>query len=85
MPWDSSVGVCPPRVDIKLISTATKKDYAMHEVFLAGWGMPIGELFWLETLANKCRRLGRWTFFFVSEPLNVNGGVASPPNALAIL
>jgi hypothetical protein len=64
---------------------ATKKDYAMHEVFLAGWGMPIGEMFYLEELAEQCRRLGRWTFFFTSEPLNVNGGVASPPNALAIL
>jgi hypothetical protein len=64
---------------------ATKKDYAMHEVFLAGWGMPIGEMFYLEKLAEECRRLGRWTFFFTSEPLNVNGGVASPPNALAIL
>jgi hypothetical protein len=36
-------------------------------------------------LAEECRRLGRWTFFFTSEPLNVIGGIASPPNALAIL
>lgn len=66
-------------------NSATKKDYAMHEVFLAGWGMPIGEMFYLEKLAEQCRRLGQWTFFFTSEPLNVNGGVASPPNAIAIL
>ncbi|KAI9650907.1 hypothetical protein NHQ30_000942 [Ciborinia camelliae] len=40
----------------------------LHEWLLAGWGMPIGELFDLE-----------------SVPLKVPGGVASPPNGVAIL
>lgn len=57
----------------------------MHEWLLAGWGMPIGELFDLERLANECRRLKKWSFFFSSVPLNVPGGVASPPNGVAIL
>ncbi|KAF8857363.1 hypothetical protein BDZ45DRAFT_674765 [Acephala macrosclerotiorum] len=57
----------------------------MHEWLLAGWGMPIGELFDLERLATECRRLKKWTFFFSSVPLNVPGGVASPPNGVAIL
>ncbi|KAI0405304.1 hypothetical protein F4802DRAFT_607015 [Xylaria palmicola] len=56
----------------------------MHEVLLAGWGCPIGELFDLEELAVHCRQAGRWTFFISSEPCNVPGGVASPPNVLAI-
>ncbi|KAI1108014.1 hypothetical protein F5Y14DRAFT_457511, partial [Nemania sp. NC0429] len=56
----------------------------MHEVLLAGWGCPIGELFDLEKLAAHCRDAGRWTFFVSSEPCNVPGGVASPPNVLAI-
>lgn len=46
--------------------------------------MPIGELFDLEDLAAQCEKAQRWTFFFTSEPLNVAGGVASPPNALTI-
>jgi hypothetical protein len=46
--------------------------------------MPIGELFDMESLAQHCSTAQRWTFFFTSEPLNVTGGVASPPNALAI-
>lgn len=46
--------------------------------------MPIGELFDLEDLADQCEKTQRWSFFFTSEPLNVVGGVASPPNALAI-
>ncbi|KAK6219950.1 hypothetical protein QIS74_05452 [Colletotrichum tabaci] len=51
-------------------------DLWMHEVLLAGWGMPIGELFDLEALAERCRREGRWSFFVASEPCNIPGGVA---------
>lgn len=60
-------------------------DMRMHETILSGFGMPIGELFDLEELSEQCAREKRWTFMFTSEVLNVPGGVASPPNALAIL
>jgi hypothetical protein len=56
----------------------------MHEVILSGWGMPIGELFDLENLAEHCKKENRWSFFFTSEVCKVPGGVASPPNGLAI-
>lgn len=56
----------------------------MHEVVLAGYGCPIGELFWLEKLAEVCKAQQRWSFFVSSEVCNVPGGVASPPNVLAI-
>ena len=59
--------------------------YFLHEWLLAGWGMPIGELFDLERLAAECKKLQKWSFFFSSMPLNVPGGVASPPNGVAIL
>ncbi|KAI0834568.1 hypothetical protein F5Y06DRAFT_289666 [Hypoxylon sp. FL0890] len=58
--------------------------FSLHEVLLAGWGCPIGELFDLEKLAEYCKAQGRWSFFVSSEPCNVPGGVASPPNVLAI-
>ncbi|KAF4448473.1 hypothetical protein F53441_8113 [Fusarium austroafricanum] len=58
---------------------------ALHEVFLSGWGMPIGESFDLETLAERCKEEGRWSFFLTSVPLDIPGGVASPPNAIAIM
>ncbi|KAJ2983168.1 hypothetical protein NQ176_g888 [Zarea fungicola] len=58
---------------------------AMHEVFLSGWGMPIGESFDLELLAKRCQENRRWCFFFMSVPLNVPAGVASPANAVAVL
>ncbi|KAK7516321.1 hypothetical protein IWZ03DRAFT_360073 [Phyllosticta citriasiana] len=60
------------------------QDVLLHQYLLAGWGMPIGELFDLEALAATCRELGRWTFFVASMPLNMPGGVSSPPNAMAI-
>jgi hypothetical protein len=56
----------------------------MHETILALWGLPIGELFDLEALADDCAQDGIYEFFFTSAPLNKLGGVASPPNALAI-
>ncbi|KAI0195519.1 putative cyclase-domain-containing protein [Astrocystis sublimbata] len=58
---------------------------SMHEVFLSGWGMPVGECFDLEALARKCKERKCWSFLFVSVPLDIPGGVASPPNAVAIL
>ncbi|VDB85207.1 unnamed protein product [Peniophora sp. CBMAI 1063] len=55
----------------------------MHETILSLWGMPLGELFDLEKLSEVCKRNGRYTYFFSSWPLNILGGVASPPNAAA--
>ncbi|QUC22866.1 uncharacterized protein UV8b_07107 [Ustilaginoidea virens] len=58
--------------------------FQLHPWLLAGWGMPIGELFDLERLSEECSKRQRWTFFFSSMPLKVPGGVASPPNGVAI-
>ncbi|KAK1637911.1 putative cyclase-domain-containing protein [Colletotrichum phormii] len=58
---------------------------SMHEVFLSGWGMPIGESFDLERLAVRCKELQRWSFMMVSVHLDIPGGIASPPSAVAIL
>ncbi|KAF2658359.1 hypothetical protein K491DRAFT_593173 [Lophiostoma macrostomum CBS 122681] len=62
---------------------AVQPEYLCHPVLLSGWGTPIGELFDLEGLSETCERLGRWTFFLSSAPLNYKGVVASPPNAIA--
>ena len=56
----------------------------MHEVLLSGWGTPIGECWDLEELSETCRKPNRWTFLLTSQPLNLPGGVASPPNATAV-
>ncbi|KAL4982286.1 hypothetical protein BDW68DRAFT_182690 [Aspergillus falconensis] len=61
-----------------------QSDIFLHEYVLAGWGMPIGELFDLEALADMCLEHKRWSFFVASIPLNMPGGVSSPPNIMAI-
>jgi kynurenine formamidase len=56
----------------------------LHFHMLAFFGMPIGEMWNLDPLADDCAADGRYEFFFTSAPLNIPGGVGSPPNALAI-
>lgn len=56
----------------------------LHARVLCYLGMPIGEMFDLEALADDCARDGTYECMFTSAPLNLLGGVGSPPNALAI-
>jgi kynurenine formamidase len=59
-------------------------DTMLHFSLLALLGLPIGELFDLDALADDCAADGRYSFLFTSAPLNLAAGVATPPNALAI-
>jgi hypothetical protein len=56
----------------------------LHQYFLSLFGLNIGELWDLKALSETCKKLGRYEFFFTSIPLNVPGGIGSPPNALAL-
>lgn len=56
----------------------------LHHTLLPLFGLPLGEMFNLDPLAADCAADGVYEFFFTSAPLNKQGGVASPPNALAI-
>ena len=56
----------------------------LHYRALPLLGLPLGELFVLAPLAEDCARDGCYEFMLVSAPLNLEGGVASPPNAVAI-
>ncbi|KAM5344380.1 hypothetical protein ACJ41O_012917 [Fusarium nematophilum] len=47
-------------------------DMSIHQWALAGWGLPIGEMFDLEELAEKCAERKRWSFFLCSVPLKVS-------------
>ncbi|PYI08690.1 hypothetical protein BO78DRAFT_339114 [Aspergillus sclerotiicarbonarius CBS 121057] len=57
----------------------------IHQQILACWGMPLGEMWDLERLSQRCREVGRWVVFVTSAPGNVVGGVGSHANAMAIL
>ena len=80
--WDNFSAVAGDQPSLECWPAST--EWSLHEVLLAGWGCPIGELFDLEKLAERCAAEKRWSFFVVSEPCCVPGGVASPPNILAI-
>ncbi|KAF2850294.1 hypothetical protein T440DRAFT_110248 [Plenodomus tracheiphilus IPT5] len=60
----------------------------LHQWVLAGWGVMIGEMWDLEGVCERAERDGKegWrkTCWVGSMPLKVPGGVASPPNAVAI-
>ena len=84
--WDNDfAAVAPDTVAYEVWPSPKPCGVSLHEVFLSGWGMMIGETWDLERLGEECERLGRRSFFLNSVPLNVRGGVASPPGAMAIL
>lgn len=56
----------------------------LHFCLLGLLGIPIGELFDLDSLAEHCQSTGRFSFLLTSAPLNLLSGVATPANALAI-
>lgn len=56
-----------------------------HTILLPLLGLPLGEMWNLDPLADHCATTGRYECFFTSAPLNLPAGVASPPNALAIV
>jgi len=57
----------------------------LHRPLIALLGMAMGELWKLDELAAACADESRYDFFVTCKPLNIPGGVGSPPNALAIL
>ena len=44
---------------------------SLHQWALAGWGLPLGEMFDLERLCEKSEELGRRSCFVSSVPLKV--------------
>jgi hypothetical protein len=55
-----------------------------HIQLITYFGMNLGELWDLDALAADCAEDGAYEFLLTSAPLNVPGGVGSPPNALAV-
>lgn len=58
---------------------------SLHRRLIPLLGIPLGELFDLEALAEACHERGSHAFLFTAAPLNLRGGVGSPANALAVL
>jgi kynurenine formamidase len=83
--WDNKVaaiGTDCPAVEAFPFDFADEN--ALHYRALPLLGLPLGELFVLAPLAEDCAADRRYEFMLVSTPLNLEGGIASPPNAVAI-
>lgn len=57
----------------------------LHQMILAQFGQYIGELWFVDDLADWCAAHGRNEFLLTSTPMLVPGSVASPANVLAIV
>ena len=85
-----AVEVWPPGSHLSAEEAAARADPdRLHERFvhfslLPLLGLPLGEMWELGPLADACVADGRWTCLLTSAPLNLERGVASPPNAIAI-
>ncbi len=83
--WDTGIAALAcdnPAVEVQ---PGNKQTGYLHHRLLTMLGMPLGELFTLDELADRCHRLETWEFLFVSVPLNVPGAIGSPANAIAVL
>lgn len=56
----------------------------LHRPLIALLGMALGELWKLDELAEDCAADGVYECFLTAKPLNLVGGIGSPPNAIAI-
>jgi kynurenine formamidase len=56
----------------------------LHFRLLSLLGIPIGELWDLDALADDCADDGVCQFLITSAPLNLHAGVGSPANAIAV-
>lgn len=83
--WDERVAaVACDNVTVE-VQPGDRADGFLHHRLLTMLGMPMGELFDFEGLAEHCRSRATWDFLFVSVPLNLPGGVGSPGNAVAVV
>jgi kynurenine formamidase len=74
----------PFRTDPSLASLQGRHVGMAHPVLLSLLGMPLGELWQLDELAEDCRADSIWEFLLTAHPLALTGGVGSPANALAV-
>lgn len=63
---------------------STEASQPWHWVVIPMIGISMGEIFYLEELADDCAMDGIYEFFFCAPPLPITGAVGSPINPIAI-
>ncbi len=81
--WDNRIAaVAADTVTVEV--WPLEKDQTSLHLAIARLGITIGEMFNFEALSADCAETGEYRCLFTSSPLNIRGGVGSPPNAMAI-
>ena len=79
-----AVECIPPSPESPFPASADGYGGLVHPQLIALLGMVLGELWRLDDLATDCAADGIYEFLLVVKPLDVIGGVGSPPNATAV-
>jgi kynurenine formamidase len=58
--------------------------FPVHQPLIVDLGMPIGELWVLDELADACAQDGSWEFLLVAPPLHLPRAVGSPLNPIVL-
>ncbi len=82
--WDHEIAaMAADNVALEALPVEARVGF-QHRRLIALQGMPIGEVWDLDELAEDCARDGVYEFLLVSVPLYLPGGVGTPANAYAI-
>ncbi|MEV6845794.1 cyclase family protein [Actinoplanes sp. NPDC051411] len=78
-------GLLPPDERAAVLADPSRRhEISLHTRLLPMLGLPMGELWYLERLADACAADGEYRACVTSAPLNLPHAAASPANALAI-
>ncbi|KAL6231971.1 hypothetical protein BDW75DRAFT_247548 [Aspergillus navahoensis] len=83
--WDHNIAaVAGDALSFEALPASDGTAQRLHRICIPGWGMPLGELFDLESLSRIAEKNKRWSFFLTVSPLNIQGGANTLSNAVAI-
>jgi kynurenine formamidase len=78
-------GIAADNIALEVLpNPVPEKTFAVHGALIKDLGVYIGEIWWLEDIAEACAADGKCEFFLAAQPLNIPGAVGSPLNPIAI-
>ena len=72
-------------VEVEPFPEDADRPYPLHSLLIRDLGLTLGEVWWLEELADACAEAGRHEFFLSAPPLKITNASGSMLNPVAIL
>lgn len=79
----AAIGVDNRTFEVTPFEPGANVTYPLHARLIHDLGLTIGELWWLDDLADACERHERWEFMLSAPPLTVFDASGLPVNPLA--